>query len=197
MNEQKLPVEQQSDIPEQQIIVETKQWIDKIIIGHNLCPFAKKPFKQDVIRYVVSTANSEKNLVDDLVAELAYLQDTATEKLETSILIMANCLADFDDYNQFLDVVDSTLEALDLVGIIQVASFHPDYCFADLSAQDVRNYTNRSIYPMFHFIREDSVEHARAAYPDVDLIPDKNMDLLLRIGLEAIQQQRNSCKSNQ
>ena len=182
---------------EQKVIFETKQWIEKIIIGHNFCPFAKKPFNQDTIRYKVSHAKDGEAIVDDLVDELLYLHEISPTEVETTILIAPDALADFEDYNQFLDVVDSALEELDLNDIIQVASFHPDYRFADLDADDVRNYTNRSIYPMFHLIREDSVEHARATYPDVEEIPDKNMELLQEQGLDVIRHQRNACLKNQ
>jgi len=182
---------------EQKIIFETKQWIEKIIIAHNFCPFAKKPFIQDTIRYKVCNATSSEIVVDDLVDELLYLHEASPTEVETSLLIVPYTLTEFEDYNQFLDVVDSALEELDLIDIIQVASFHPEYCFADLDPDDVRNYTNRSIYPMFHLIRENSVEHARATHPDVEAIPDKNMDLLLEIGLDVIRHQRNSCLKNQ
>ena len=181
----------------QKATFETKQWIEKIIINHNFCPFAKKPFNQDKIRYAVSSATDSEKVVDDLVDELLLLHETPATEVETTILIVPNTLIDFDEYNQFLDVTDSALEELDLVDIIQVASFHPDYCFADLDVDDVRNYTNRSIYPMFHLIREDSVEHARATFKDVENIPDANMDLLLEIGLDAIRHQRNACLKNQ
>ncbi|MDH3327013.1 MAG: DUF1415 domain-containing protein [Gammaproteobacteria bacterium] len=167
-------------------ISQTKNWVEKIVIKHNFCPFAAKPFRKDTIRYAISNAENENDLVDDLVNELAKIRDAKSEELETTILILASCLSDFEDYNQFLDVVDAILEEMDLVGEIQMASFHPDYCFADLTPDDVRNYTNRSIYPMFHLIREASVEAARDSYPDVDLVPEKNMTLLEKIGLEEI-----------
>jgi len=181
----------------QKVIFETKQWIEKIIIAHNFCPFAKKPFTQETIHYAVSKATDSEAVVDDLVDELLNLHNTPSTEIETSILIIPNALNDFEEYNQFLDVVDSALEELDLIDIIQVASFHPDYYFADLDPDDVRNYTNRSIYPMFHLIREDSVEHARATYRDVEDIPEKNMELLVEMGLDVIRRQRELCRKNQ
>ncbi len=181
----------------QKAIFETKQWIEKIIIAHNFCPFAKAPFNEDTIRYKVSNATNIDDVIDSLVDELLYLDEADPGDVETSLLILPRALADFEDYNQFLDVVDSALEELDLVDVIRVDSFHPDYCFANYESDDVRNYTNRSIYPMFHFLREDSVEHARATYPDVDAIPEKNMALLLEMGLDAIQNERKSCLKNQ
>lgn len=172
----------------------TKNWVEKIVIKHNFCPFAARPFRENRIRYISSDAKTENDLVDDLVNELARLRDTPSSELETTLLILTSCLLDFESYNQFLDIVDAILEEMDLVGDIQVASFHPDYCFADLTPDDVRNYTNRSIYPMFHLIREASVEAAHDSYPDIDLVPEKNMSLLEDIGLEAIVKQITDIK---
>ena len=176
------------------ITEQTKQWVENIVIKHNFCPFASKPFRQNTIRYAVSNAANENDLVDDLVDELAKLRDAKSDEIETSILILSSCLSDFEEYNQFLDVADAILEEMDLVGEIQVASFHPDYCFADLTPDDVRNYTNRSIYPMFHLIRESSVELARSNFPDVDLVPEKNMALLEEMGLSQIEKEISEIK---
>ena len=175
-----------------QMIEQTKNWVEKIVIKHNFCPFAAKPFRQNKIAYAVSNATNETDLVDDLVNEIARLRDASTDGIETSLLIIPDCLNDFGEYNQFLDIVDAILEEMDLVGEIQVASFHPDYHFADLMPNDVRNYTNRSIFPMLHLIREDSIETARDTHPDVDSIPEKNMALLEEIGLSEIKKQISS-----
>ena len=172
----------------------TRGWVEQVVIKHNFCPFAAKPFRENKIRYAVSNAENEKDLVDCLVDELAKLRDTDKSQIETSILILTSCLADFENYNQFLDIVDAILEEMDLEGEIQVATFHPDYCFADLSADDVRNYTNRSIYPMFHLIREESVEAARDFYPDVEQIPDNNMKHLEDMGLPVVLKQISDIK---
>jgi len=177
----------------QKAIDETRQWIEKIIIAHNICPFAEAPFKQNTIRYKASNATNIDDVIDALVDELLYIDEALPDEVETSLLILPRALADFDDYNQFLDVVDSALEELDLVDIIRVDSFHPDYCFADYETDDVRNYSNRSIYPMFHFLREDSLEHARTSYPNVEEIPDKNMTHLSETGLGVIQAHWKSC----
>jgi len=174
-------------------IDETKQWIEKIIIGHNICPFADAPFNGGTIRYKASTASSVDDIIDILVDELIYIDEAEPEEVETSLLILPRAFADFDEYNQFLNVVDSALEQLDLVDVITVNSFHPKYCFADCEDDDVRNYTNRSIHPMFQFTREYSVEHARKTNPDSEDIPDRNMDKLEEMGLAAIKQQWKSC----
>jgi len=176
-----------------QAIQQTKNWLEGIVIKHNFCPFAAKPFHQNTIRYAVSHVNNERALVDELVSEIALLCDVRAEDQETSLLILTACLADFDDYNQFLNVADAILEEMDLLGVIQIASFHPDYCFADLSPEDVRNYTNRSVYPMFHLIREDSVTIACDTYPDIDLVPEKNEQKLNAMGLDQVLRQIKAC----
>lgn len=176
------------------VVEETRRWIKTIVIGHNFCPFATKPFSENKIRYYVSPAKDEKALVDDVINELILLRDVDPAEIETSILLVPNCFESFDDYNEFITLTDVILEKLALEGVIQIATFHPDYCFEDLSEDDVRNYTNRSIYPMFHLIREDSVEQARALHPDVDGIPQLNMDKLLSIGLNKIYKQIAACK---
>ena len=175
------------------VIAETQRWIKDIVIGNNFCPFAAKPFIEDRIHYFVSPAEDEKALVDDVISEMVLLRDANPAEIETTILIVPNCFQSFDDYNQFLSLVDVILEKLELEGVLQVATFHPDYCFDDLSQDDVRNYTNRSIYPMFHLIREDSVEGARAMHPDIDLIPDQNMEKLMALGLNKINKQLSAC----
>jgi len=179
----------------EQAIEQTQHWVETVVIKHNFCPFAVGPFRKNAIRYAVSSAENENDLVDDLVDEIARLRDASEDELETSILILTFCLGNFEDYNQFLDIADGILEEMDLLGEIQIASFHPDYCFADLAPDDVRNYTNRSIYPMFHIIRESSIEVARETYADVDLIPEKNMALLEKMGLAEVKKQLQQLKS--
>ena len=121
-------------------IEETRQWVEKIVIKHNFCPFAAKPFQQNKIRFAVSNAKNEKDLVDDLVNELSLLRDTSPDETETSILVLTACLSDFEAYNQFLDIADAIVDEMNLQGEIQISSFHPDYQFADLSKDDVRNF---------------------------------------------------------
>ena len=174
-------------------IITCRNWVEQIVIKHNFCPFAHKPAKHNLIRYQVSLANDENDLIADIIDELSLLQHTDPNETETSILIAPACFADFDQYNQFLDVIDALIKQFNLEGIIQVASFHPDYQFADLEREDVRNYTNRSPYPMFHFIREDSIESARSSMQDTELIPERNMAFLETLGVNAIQIQLNAC----
>lgn len=174
-----------SELQNDKIVSTTKNWLEHFVIAHNLCPFAASPFSKDKIRYVSCSATNEDTLVNTLVDELLFLNEVKQQDTETTILIVPLMLADFLDYNQFLNVVDSNIAALKLKGVIQVASFHPAYQFADLDKDDVRNYTNRSPYPMFHLIRESSIEKAREQM-DTESIPDRNMDLLLDLGIEKV-----------
>lgn len=176
------------------MINETRNWLKNIVLRHNFCPFAHKPFKQETIHYLVSQANEPETIAKALMQALLQLRDSDANTLETTLFITPNCFADFGEYNEFLNVVDLLIEQLHLQGIIQVASFHPDYQFADLSADDVRNYTNRSLYPMFHLILEDSIEQARATHPDVHAIPQTNMNLLEKQGLAETLQQLTTCR---
>jgi hypothetical protein len=163
----------------------TKNWLEHFVIAHNLCPFAVKPFTDNKIRYVGCIATEEDELLDTLVDELLFLQDANQQQTETTLVIVPLMLSDFREYNQFLNVVDAKLRELKIEGVIQVASFHPDYQFSDLDKEDVRNYTNRSPYPLFHLIRESSIETAREQM-DTKSIPDRNMELLLELEIEII-----------
>ncbi|MBL1259583.1 MAG: DUF1415 domain-containing protein [Thiotrichaceae bacterium] len=179
-----------------QVIEETRRWLKNIVLRHNLCPFAHKPFKQGTIHYLVSQANEAEAIAESLLQALLALRNSDINSIETTLLITPNCFSDFSDYNEFLGVVDRLIEQLHLLGIIQVASFHPDYQFADLDADDVRNYTNRSLYPMFHLILEESIKQARATHPDVHAIPQTNMDLLEKQGLTETVQQLSDCRQH-
>lgn len=137
-----------------------EQWLDDVVIGLNLCPFAAKPRRNDQIRIVISDADTPENVLNTLYDELKLLESTAPKEIETSLIVLPHVLADFDDYNQFLDSVDGLLIEFNWEGVFQVASFHPDYCFADTPADSVENLTNRSPYPILHLIREASMEKA-------------------------------------
>lgn len=180
-------------VSEEQAIAAARCWVEQVVIKYNFCPFAHKPARHNTIAYVASLAQHADALVEDLINRLLLLRDADHNKIETIVLVAPSCLQRFNDYNQFLDVVDVLIKQFNLQGIIQVASFHPDYQFADLGKDDVRNYTNRSPYPMFHLILEDSIAHAREAYPGVDQIPENNMQLLQAQGLEQAKRQLASC----
>ena len=167
-----------------QIILDTKQWLENIVIGLNLCPFAKKEYVKERVRFVVCEDEDETNLLFSLSQELEFV--FANDDIETSLIILSNVLQDFNDYNQFLDLADALIAKMDFEGEFQIASFHPAYQFADTDFDDVENYTNRSPYPILHILREASLEKAIDSYPKVDDIPEKNIALLKAMGLEKI-----------
>ncbi len=168
----------------EEIIVSVRKWLENVVIGLNLCPFAKKELIKDRIRFEVCDSSDEEALLLKLNQELEYI--FANENVETSLLILPKVLQGFEDYNQFLDIADALIQQMDFEGEFQIASFHPDYQFADTEFADVENYTNRAPYPILHILREASLEHAIDAYPDVDDIPEKNIILLREMGLDKI-----------
>jgi hypothetical protein len=170
-----------------EVIAHTKLWLERAVIGLNLCPFAKAVFIKDQIRYVVSSAQTPEELLVDLMAELELLQQADPEAIDTTLLIHPDALRDFLDYNDFLDVADAAVEELELDGEIQVASFHPEYQFAGTDIDDISNYTNRAPYPTLHLLREISVERAVDAFPEAAQIFDKNMRTLQQLGLDGWQ----------
>lgn len=164
------------------VIAATAHWVDKAVIGLNLCPFAKAVQVKKQIRYVVSDATTPEQLLEQLVAELEVLAEASPEKIDTTLLIHPQVLTDFEDYNEFLDVADAALEELQLDGELQIASFHPDYQFADTDKNDIDNYTNRSPYPTLHLIREDSIDRAVEAFPEAEQIFEKNIATMRALG---------------
>jgi hypothetical protein len=164
------------------IVAATRAWVDKAVIGLNLCPFAKAVQVKDQVRYVVSAAQTTEALRIDLIAELRNLNASDPDQLDTTLLIHPDVLRDFMDYNDFLAVADAALEDLGFGGQIQIASFHPQYQFADAAEDDIENYTNRSPYPVLHLLREASIERAVAAFPDAASIYQKNIATLRRLG---------------
>lgn len=169
---------------EDTVLQETRAWLEKAVIGLNLCPFAKPVHVAGRIRYVVSQAATSETLLADLLDELRTLAAADPEEIETTLLIHPRVLTDFLDYNDFLGVADAALEELDLVGEIQIASFHPDYQFEGTGPDDIENYTNRSPYPILHLLREASVEEAVASFPDTDRIYKANIETLRKLGIE-------------
>ncbi|NMM27700.1 MAG: DUF1415 domain-containing protein [Glaciimonas sp.] len=166
----------------QKIIADTQAWVEKAVIGLNLCPFARAVHVKNQIRYVVSAAVTPEALLEDLMTELQMLDDSAAEQIETTLLIHPGTLTDFLDYNDFLDVADAAVEDMELGGVLQVASFHPQYQFEGTRLDDIDNYTNRSPYPTLHLLREESIEKAVAAYPQAEDIFEKNIETLHRLG---------------
>jgi uncharacterized protein len=171
-----------------QVIAATRKWLERAVIGLQLCPFAAGPYLNDRVRYCVSAQRSGVGLLEDLSIELQALQDADPLKCETTLLIHPQVLTDFLEYNDFLDECDATVAELGLEGELQVASFHPQYQFAGTGAQDIENYTNRSPYPMLHLLREASVTRAVANFPDIDSIGATNQETLRRLGHEGWRQ---------
>ena len=163
---------------------DTRRWIERAVIGLNLCPFAKAVYVKQQVRLVLSDATTPEALLEELAEELVLLRDTSPEQTDTTLVVHPFVLQDFLDYNDFLDNADAAVEALDLQGILQVASFHPDYQFAGAGPDDVGNFTNRSPWPTLHLLREDSVERAVAAFPDPDVIVERNLRTLETLGAE-------------
>jgi uncharacterized protein len=173
---------QHSQPTDPKVIAATVCWLERAVIGLNLCPFARAVHVKNQIRYVVSAATDAEALHQDLVRELGLLAQTPAAEIETTLLIHPHVLIDFLDYNDFLNVADATLAELDLTDEFQIASFHPLYQFAGTLPDDIENYTNRSPYPMLHLLRESAVSKAVAAFPDAARIFDGNIEMLRGLG---------------
>ncbi|MFK7887905.1 MAG: DUF1415 domain-containing protein [Gammaproteobacteria bacterium] len=163
-------------------LADTRRWVETVVVGHNLCPFAARPQRDDKIRYALSAATCDDELIVDLGTEISRL--LADDVMETTLLVHPQTLQDFPSYNQFLNTADTVLEKLGVSERLQVASFHPDYCFADSPADDQANYTNRSPYPMLHLLREDTITRAVQRHGDPDAIPERNVEYLRGLSRE-------------
>ncbi|QEY23645.1 DUF1415 domain-containing protein [Neisseria animalis] len=171
--------------PDQTIVTEhTRQWLEKAVIGLNLCPFAKAPYVKNLVRIAVSQARHLDGFLEDLDRELQLLGSTPPEELETTLLVHPALFGDFLQFNDMLDLADQAVSDNGLEGVIQVAPFHPDFQFEGTEAEDIGNYTNRSPYPTLHLIREDSIAKAAEAFPDAEAIFGRNIELLERMGKE-------------
>jgi hypothetical protein len=168
-------------------IADTQRWLERAVIGLNLCPFAKAVHAKGQVRYVLSDTEDPRDLLAQLGEELVLLRDTPAEQIDTTLLIHPHVLQDFLDYNDFLEEADALVEQLGLDGELQVASFHPDYRFAGTEPDDITNYTNRAPWPTLHLLREDSVSRAVDAFPDPDAIVERNQDTLRKLGREGWQ----------
>ena len=162
----------------------TRRWLERAVIGLNLCPFAKAVYARQQVRFVLSEATTAEALLEELGEELLRLRDTPADEVDTTLIVHPRVLADFLDYNDFLDEADALVEALGLEGVLQVASFHPRYQFAGTDPDDIGNCTNRAPHPTLHLLREDSVSRAVAAFPDPDAIVERNVETLRRLGAE-------------
>lgn len=169
---------------EKEVIDGTRHWLEQVVIGLNLCPFARQPWHQGRVHIEVTSADNTEQLAEALVEALLALDNSQPEARETTLLVHPQVLNDFAEYNDFLDTADALLEALGLAGVFQVASFHPDYCFADAAADDPANCSNRSPWPTLHLIREASIEAAVSGELSSERIYQRNIAVLQQLGLE-------------
>lgn len=178
---------------EEEIILHTRTWIERVVIGLSFCPFAAKPFQENRIRYVVLRDGDLQTILEQVIREAYYLDEQS--ETETTLIILPHLFPDFLDYLDMLDLAEQLLVDQDYEGIYQVASFHPQYLFADTTPEDPANFTNRSPYPMLHLIREDSITRVLAQYPDPENIPERNRTVARSKGLIAMMALREACLS--
>jgi len=164
------------------VVQDTVRWLERAVIGLNLCPFAKAVHTKGQVHYVVSAATDAEALAHDLARELEALAESSPEQRDTTLLMAPDCLQSFLDFNDFLSVADGLLESLDLGGILQIASFHPQFQFAGTDVDDVTNCTNRTPYPTLHLLREDSIDRAVEAFPEAEAIFERNIEVLEQLG---------------
>lgn len=175
---------QSDEFPADLVIEDTVRWLEKAVIDLNLCPFAKGVHVKQQIHYVVSQASDAEGVAHDLHRELEALAEASPEKRDTTLLILPQALQDFLDFNDFLELADNMLEDMDLGGILQVASFHPQFQFLGTDVDDVTNCSNRSPYPTLHLLREESIDKAVEAFPEAEAIFERNMEVLEELGIE-------------
>ena len=167
------------------VIAQIQCWLEDVVIGLNFCPFAKPVFEQGKIHYQVSDVQSLECCLEDLMAEIDRLDNNS--QIETILLIFADSLQDFDNFLDVLEIANDVMIEQGYAGIYQLASFHPDYCFAECEVDDPANYTNRAPYPIFHLLREQSIEAALAQYKNPENIPQTNIQLARELGGEKMQ----------
>ena len=178
------------------VIAETRAWVDRAVIGLNLCPFARAVQVKNQIRYAVSDATDPGALLATLREELHLLAGAEPARVETTLLIHPYVLASFLDFNHFLGTADAALEELGYAGVLQLASFHPQYRFAGTAADDVTNATNRSPYPTLHLLREESIDRAVAAFPEAETIYERNIRTLQALGPQGWAALQAQCRSD-
>lgn len=176
---------------EQQVIEATRRWVERFVIAMNLCPFVRREVERGSLRFSVTDAGDDRQLLQSLHDELELIG--ADSDIETTLLIHPSVLQDFGDYNQFLGDCEELLRMLDLEGVFQIASFHPRYRFAGTDPGDAENFTNRSPYPMLHILRESSVAKAVDSYPDVEQVPSRNIVNLNAQGTEQLTSLWKTC----
>jgi hypothetical protein len=166
------------------VVQDTVRWLERAVIGLNLCTFAKGVHTKGQIHYAVSHVTDARGLLEDLQRELEALAEASPEKRDTTLLIASQALPDFLDFNDFLELADELVEAMDLAGILQVAPFHPRFQFEGTDVDDVGNCTNRAPYPTLHLLREESIDSAVEAFPEAEEIFERNIEVLERLGAQ-------------
>lgn len=177
----------------EKIIAQTSRWIERVVIGLNLCPFARTPVQQGLVRYVVSETNDANILLQEFEREIILLQNTPATEIETTVLIHPYVMQNFLDYNDFLDPIDALLDEIDPDQDFQVASLHPKYQFAGTAINDAENYTNRSPYPLLHLLREESVSRATESYLSPERIPERNIRIMNKHGADQMKRWLDEC----
>ena len=183
-------------LPADRAIAETRAWVQRAVVGLNLCPFAKAPLTKGQVRFVICESDDPRVLLEALRVQMNELVAADPAVVETTLLIHPNALVDFAEFNDFLDAADAALEDLGLDGVLQVASFHPQYQFADADADDLGNATNRSPHPTLHLLREASVERAVEAFPEAEAISERNIATLAALGAEGWSQLQTQCRAD-
>jgi hypothetical protein len=178
-------------VEDEKIAGSVRRWVEALVVDLNLCPFAKRELVKNRIRFCVTEATTEEQLLIALHAEMEVLNQDSS--VETTLLIHPKVLQDFYDYNQFLNYADDLLVEMGLEGVYQVASFHPDYQFSETASDAAENYTNRSPYPLLHLLREASLERAIADTPDAAEIPARNINLMNSIGQDKLKALIQGC----
>jgi uncharacterized protein len=167
----------------EEVLAAMRHWVEQAVIGLNLCPFAKSVYVKNQVRFVISEARHLDAFLEDLDRELDLLAAADPARIDTTLLVHPTLLPDFLDFNDFTELAEAAVVEHGLEGILQVASFHPRFQFADTDPDDIGNYTNRAPYPTLHLIREDSLARAVEAFPDPEAIFERNIETLQKLGL--------------
>jgi len=172
---------------DEEILKQTRHWLEKAVIGLNLCPFAKSVYVKNQVRLVVSHARHADDLLEELDRELDLLVATPAEEIDTTLLIHPTLFDDFLDFNDFMEIADGVVDEHELEGVVQLASFHPKFQFDGTQEDDIGNYTNRAPFAMLHLLREESIARAVQAFPQAEAIFEENIKTLEKIGLSGWQ----------
>jgi len=169
-------------VSDQDVLAQTRHWLEKAVIGLNLCPFAKAVYVKNQVRLVVSQARHADDLLEELDRELALLVNTPAAEVDTTLLIHPTLFEDFLDFNDFLEIAEGVVDEHGLEGVVQLASFHPKFQFDGTEPDDIGNYTNRAPFAILHLLREESIDRAVEAFPEADAIFEENIKTLQKLG---------------